>query len=548
MNANPAIDTGQTNRLALIRRLYLYAVIVASLWVMLASFDDLTRVLTDVAFGAKGLGVGGSSFLRDAIARNVGALLVATPLFLVHWHLVRRTLTLDAERVSAIRKLALYFLVYFATATAGIYLYQWLYQASALLLGVERTALNLTSVPGHWLYRFVMVIVSGGLAWFLLQQLRADGDAGRETGWAGTIRRLFQTVAGLSGFSAALFGGATLLQTPLRLGLEQLSAEQLTVGSLLGQLAASGLAALLVGLLVWRINWRVWDGLIAARSAEAATALRRFYLYAATLISAGVAVTPGAMLLSDILRRLFGYPSGAPLADLSAPISLIVLGVIAWRWHWGQVQAEAARYGDSPESANIRRLYFYLVAAIGLVLLWIGLVDLLRLLLDSLFEGGWALDEFRANQAANGLSLLAVGAPVWVIHWRKVQGAAEGEGVTAQAERRSGPRRAYLYGVALVGALLILFDLGSVIYRLILGLLGEWSGGAPIFDALARSGMGGVFWALHLLAIRTDNRLAVGDPASVVEVAQERAALEQRIAALESALAEARSTLAELDG
>ena len=44
-----------------------------------------------------------------------------------------------------------------------------------------------------------------------------------------------------------------------------------------------------------------------------------------------------------------------------------------------QVQAEAARYGDSPESANVRRLYYYLVAAIGLVLLWIAGVHALAL-------------------------------------------------------------------------------------------------------------------------------------------------------------------------
>jgi len=228
------------------------------------------------------------------------------------------------------------------------------------------------------------------------------------------------------------------------------------------------------------------------------------------------------------------------------PLSLIVLGIIAWRWHWGQVQAEAARYGDSPESANVRRLYYYLVAAIGLVLLWIGLVDLLRLLLDWLVVGG-PLDEFRAGQAANGLSLLAVGAPVWVIHWRTVQRAAEGEGTAAQAERRSGPRRAYLYGVALVGALLILFDLGSVLYRLILGLLGEWGGGAPIFDAIARSGTAAVFWALHLLAIRTDTRLTVDETIPEVSTAEQRDVLEKRIARLESALAEARSELEQLN-
>ena len=550
MNAYPSAETKQAHRLAVIRRLYLYAVVAVSLGVMLASLDDLARTLADTLFpGVQGVGVGGDSFLRDVIARNMGTLLVATPLFLVHWLFVRRLLPVAEERLSALRKLAFYGLLIFAFGMAAQHLYQWLYQGVATLLGQDNQALGISSLTGQWFYRLVMLVISGGLGWFLVEQLRADGDAGNENGRAGTVRRLFQNVAGLGGFAVALFGGANLLQVPLRLLLEQAEPSQLSVGTFAwAQLAANGTASLLVGLLLWRINWRVWDGLITTRSEEASTALRRFYLYAATLISAATAVTPAALLLGDILRRLFGYPSGTPLAGLSAPISLIALGLIAWRWHWGQVQAEAARYGDSPESTNVRRLYYYLVAAIGLILLWIGLVDLLRLLVDWLFVGNWTLDEFRAGQAANGLSLLAVGAPVWVIHWRTVQRAAEGEGPTAQAERRSGPRRAYFYGVALAGALLILFDLGSVLYRLILGLLGEWdtSSGTPIFDSIARSGTGAVFWALHLLAIRTDNRLTADAPAPEVTTTEQRTALEKRIAQLESALTEARAELEDL--
>jgi len=548
MNANPAVDTKQVNRLALIRRLYLYAVVVVSLAAILFAVDGLTSALIAALFSAvQGLEVGGESFLRDAIARNAGTLLVATPLFLAHWYFVRRLQGQSSERFSALRKLALYVLTLIAFFLAAQHLHQWLYQSIALLLGQSDLSLDSPFGSGLWLYWLVMVIISAGLGWFLVQQLRADGDSGHEVGRAGSVRRLFQNFVGLLGFAVALFGGANLLEVPLRLFLEQFDASSVFVGKFPWEdMAAMGAASLLIGLLVWWINGRIWDRLIIGHPAEGATALRRFYLYAATLISAAVAVTPAAMLLSDILRRIFGYPSGAPLIGLASPLSLIVLGSIAWRWYWGQVQAEAARYGDSPESANVRRLYYYLVAAIGLALVWIGLVDLLRLILDWLLVSGVVIDEYQAGQAANGLSMLAVGAPVWVLHWRTVQRAAEGEVSTAQAERRSGPRRAYLYGVALAGALLILFDLGSVIYRLILGMLGEWSGSAPILDAVARSGTAVVFWALHLLAIRTDTRLTSDEAEPDVDVAERRAALEARIDQLERALAEARSALGRL--
>lgn len=547
MRADASVQANQANRLALIRRLYLYLVVAISLGVILGAVDNLVRVLADVLVPlGDQISVGSSDYLRDAIARGAGTLLVATPLFVVHWYFVGRLLDSGQERASAVRKLAYYAIGAYALVLAAVHLYGLLFQAVGLILGSEES-FGLTSSDGQSRYALMMAVISGGLAWGLLRHLAADGDAGREPGRAGTVRRLFQTALGLAGLAMILGGGALVLQAPLRYLLEQLDFNKWSVGSpIWSEMLRGGIPTLLVGLLVWRLNWQAWQQLIRGNGGEGATALRRFYLYAATLLSAGVAVTPAALLLSDILRRLLGYPSGAALAELSIPLSLIVMGVVAWRWHWGQVQAEAARYGDTPESANVRRLYYYLVAAIGLVLLWIGLVELLRLLLDWLAVGG-GLDEFRADQAANGLSLLAVGAPVWVIHWRIVQRAAEGDEATARAERRSGPRRAYLYGVALAGALLILFDLGSVIYRLILGLLGEWTGGTPIFDVLARSGTGAIFWALHLLAIRTDNRLAGDEEEPEPQPTARRQALEARIAELESALAAAKAELAALD-
>lgn len=255
-----------------------------------------------------------------------------------------------------------------------------------------------------------------------------------------------------------------------------------------------------------------------------------------------MALVPTAGLLNDILRRLLRISTNSELPDLAVPISLLLVGVIAWRWHWGQVRAEAERYGDTPESANIRRLYFYLVAAVGLGLLWFGIVEILRVLLDWLALGADPFSEsFRAEQIANGLSLLAVGAPVWAIHWRAVQRVASAEGALAVAERASGPRRAYLYGVALVGALLILFDFATVLYRLLLWLLGDPNAdflGTDTLDSLVRSGTALVFWIVHVFAIRQDTRLteSLAPQPLTSEVHVQRTELEARIAHLEAKL------------
>lgn len=167
---------------------------------------------------------------------------------------------------------------------------------------------------------------------------------------------------------------------------------------------------------------------------------------------------------------------------------------------------------------------------------------------------------FLAEQLATGLSLLAVGVPVWAFHWRTVQSVARRPDAVGEAERSSWPRRLYLYGVALVGALIILYYLTTVVYRILLMLLGEPNTnlfGAETVDALARSSITLVFWLVAVLAIRQDGRLGVegdevsesdGDSVDVptIDTATRKAQLESQIQQLEAELAAVQARLAEL--
>jgi hypothetical protein len=70
---------------------------------------------------------------------------------------------------------------------------------------------------------------------------------------------------------------------------------------------------------------------------------------------------------------------------------------------------------------------------------------------------------------ANGLSLLAVGAPLWVNAWLNVQAAA----ISQTEERQSLLRLAVLYGLAVAGALAAVLTTGSALAALLQWLLGE---------------------------------------------------------------------------
>jgi hypothetical protein len=105
--------------------------------------------------------------------------------------------------------------------------------------------------------------------------------------------------------------------------------------------------------------------------------------------------------------------------------------------------------------------------------------------------------------------------------------------------------------VALAGALLILYYLALVVYRLLLLLLGDPNAGlfsAATVSDLARSIIAAVLWAVHVMAIRDDAQMPVADADAQPETHEaQREVLVQRIQSLERELATVRAALADLD-
>ena len=156
------------------------------------------------------------------------------------------------------------------------------------------------------------------------------------------------------------------------------------------------------------------------------------------------------------------------------------------------------------------------MAGVGLVLTWVGAVQLLNALLDVLLRSApGAFGAIWHEPLANGVSLLAVGLPVWAMHWRAVQRVARSQDAAGTAERSALFRRIYLYGFALVSALFVLFELSQVVYRLLLWLLGDTDGALnamTVADELANAAVAALLWTVHLLAIRGDMQMERAQP------------------------------------
>lgn len=539
--------------LATIRRLYFYLIALISLVASLVGLNGLLAVLARVWLTTESpYTVTTGNFVRDAIASNGGLLLVAAPIFVIHWAYIQGRLNNPDEIQATLRK----FFLYGASVAALIYLFTRAYD---LLRQITQAALGagldtLAIWPDGWLALLLMGGAAYGLRSYLHGILAADGDYGREVGWTGLMRRLFQGGLGIATLIMTLLGAGGLLETIWRLVLpvSQLSAGPDWWRSGIGD----GLALALVGALAWWVNWRRWLAITVANPAEAQTGMRRTFLYVGVVVSALTTLIPAALLLRQLILLALGG-GGGPMAELlqelTTPLGYVPVGLVAWRWHWRYLAAEAAGYGDSAQSATIRRLYYYLVAATGLGIFWFGLIEVVQVALDALAGAGGAASgsaPFWADPLANGLSLLLVGGPVWVLHWRAVQTVAGQTTPAGRQERAALIRRAYLYGVALAGALVILFSLASVVYRLLLGILGDPSADLLSVETahdLARSLISATLWAVHLFALRQDGRFADEAEIQKEEMGDRRLVLQKRIQALEDELSQVRKELAQLE-
>ncbi|MFN3975269.1 MAG: DUF5671 domain-containing protein [Dehalococcoidia bacterium] len=137
--------------------------------------------------------------------------------------------------------------------------------------------------------------------------------------------------------------------------------------------------------------------------------------------------------------------------------------------------------------SNTRRLYFYGVAFIALIVGTSGTASLLGILMriatgTPLVEPGRALQE----QVSTALAMLVVGWPLWAIHWLRVQRYTQ----RWPQEREAVVRKLYLYAVLGVGAGAVFLNTFTLLAKFLGGLID----GIP---HLAWVAVWGALWAYH---------------------------------------------------
>jgi hypothetical protein len=271
---------------------------------------------------------------------------------------------------------------------------------------------------------------------------------------------------------------------------------------------AAALAWLVVGLPLWLYHWR-WAGRLFASplADERRSDLRKVYFYAIIYLAVNAAIVTTGLLVNGMLRSMMGLPAGGR-GGLS--LAIILAAAALWAYHARALRRDIAVAGETRLQEGMQRLYWYLVAALGLVSFVVGLSGVLNVFVQ------WLALRLQANaglleQLAGFVAALTAGLPVWLLAWLPAQREARSDRASS---RQSILRKVYLYAFLLVAIVATLFNAITVVYHLLNALLGL-SDLATALGSIARATglavIGVSLWVFHGLVLRGDAQRARQD-------------------------------------
>jgi predicted nucleic acid-binding protein len=483
-----------------VRRCYIYIICAISLQAVTWAIIALLRNL--FIFGIDPL----------AVALQIAVILIGLPVFLAHWLWGQRLAGRAVEeRGSTLRRFYLYgilarFLGSFITNAFDLF---------RRLMGGANTyqSSQYLRLPlGNAVIFHLIALIVLALLWLYHQWVIAeDSKIVPEVGGSATVRRLY-----ILGFSAV---GLTLTT----MGIIQLIRWVMVSTMALGNIVTSGVSSwqinaairCVIGVPLWIIFWRWGQRLFDGESEEERiSTLRKFYLYGAVFIGALVAVGNATGILASIIRRLMAFSSAGD-GNISQPLPIIIGMAILWIFHAFVLREDGKHISKVPRQAEVRRIYLYLIAAVGLAALLVGLSGDISLILRTLGESlsGGLREEFSWFTAA-----IIAGLPVWIIPWRQVQVVAVATGSVGADERRSVVRKIYLYFFLFLATVTLLSSAVYIVYRILSMVLGEdpltlVELGQAISFSLIAIGV----WLYHGMALRGDGNLTRQEKAALLE-------------------------------
>lgn len=471
-----------------IRRLYFYLVAFISFEVVLQGLIGLLRSIFSRTIGA------GS----DALAQTLALTLVGVPIFALHWMFAQRASQADEEEHgSAVRAIFLY----------GVLLATLVPIVQNALALVDRGVLSIFNINAFravlgreqsWLDNIISILINGIAAAYFINVLQRDWKSLLDTENFADIRRVYRYLWLLYSLLMTIFGIQQIVQFLLYVPTNML-------GEMSRDMFANGLALIIVGAPVWYFSWRTCQSALLQKS-EHDSLLRLGILFFITLGGVASVLSAGGNLLYIFLRWGLGEPMPVStfISLIGAPMSVALPLGVMWayfsRWLFHDIEA----FGDEARRHGFKRLYYYILAFAGLVTSVIGMALLVSFIIDVVVGRElWGQDlRLRVSTA---LSTLAVGIPLWMYTWPRMQAKAVSQGTSGGFARRSMVRKIYLYLIIFGSVIGGMVSAVTVIYRILQAALGndplDLTG---LLNALQLLAIFAVVLAYHLRCLRAD--------------------------------------------
>ena len=524
-----------------VQRAYFYLVALVAIHMAVLAVANLLRVGAEIAMGAPSGGFTGLPFVfnefsqprelyREQASLAIALLVVGLPAWVIHFRVAQRAaLRSVEERGSALRSFYLH-LVVFVTA---LLVFGYGQRALGLVLqgifiGENQRFPTYWGLEADWPARAagaaVMALTAAVVLGYHLRLSILDRRATLIGGRAASFRQLvFYALALIGLFWAASTAVSTLAGIWDRIAdavapIPGLTAPQATppgvvVASppapsrddLLRFQLIGAVPGILAGLALWLGTWIPLQRGLRAPTAdgeiERGSVIRKLAIYLVVLVSALAVLLSATVAVANVVERILGTPDREQYRniqhDVGFPVTNLVVFSTVWLFHRRVVQAEAARETEVERAATVRRLYTYLIAAIGLGMLAIGTAGAIGVFGSQLM----GLNTHGNGETAAYNALVLIGAPVWALSWWQAQRRLTDD------ERRSLPRRGYLY-LAILGGVLGVLVFGSAgLYRLLNAVL---AGSFPIatwhdiWHFTVDGTVSAVAFLFHLAAVRAD--------------------------------------------
>ena len=253
---------------------------------------------------------------------------------------------------------------------------------------------------------------------------------------------------------------------------------------------------------VWLFHWRAES--VEGQPTEVARAIRRLYIYSATIYGLAMLTIGAGLVVSGLLLaaydRIFGSAlvvpsSGLWTSGLRGALAAALVGGLWWWWHWHR----AAR-GDA--QSTLRQVFLHAFAIFGGLALVVGSVSTMLFFTVRWFlarpEGASAVAEFDVLPAAAVWA--AAGAAVWGYH-----SAIAHQEAPASGDLRLQAHRVYRYQTAAVGlatlavglAMMIGVGIGVLVPSAQPHLVDQRWWADPLTTALTLMAVGAALWGYH---------------------------------------------------